>query len=111
MLQVASAVSEDALYLLVAEFEKGLEDATRRPAAAVVVTHFCSSSKLDYQEHVPSLLTVRPAMLCCVHTFQTGSLMLTVRPAVPCCVHSFQPGSLEESRLRLLVHAADICLC
>lgn len=57
-LQVAGAVSEDALYLLVAEFEKGLEDATRRPGAAVVVTHFCSSSKLDYQEHVPSLLTV-----------------------------------------------------
>ena len=57
-MQVAGAVSEDALYLLIAEFEKGLEDATRRPGTAVVVTHFCSSSKLDYQEHVPSLLTV-----------------------------------------------------
>lgn len=57
-MQVAAAVGEDALYLLIAEFEKGLEDATRRPATAVVVTHFCSTSKLDYQEHVPSLLTV-----------------------------------------------------
>jgi len=56
--QVSGAVSEDSLYLLFAELEKGLEEPTRRPAAAAVLTHFCTSSKLDYQEHVPSLLTV-----------------------------------------------------
>ena len=58
MLQVAAAVSEDALYLLFAELEKGLEEPMRRPAAAVVLAQYCASSKLDYQEHVPSLLTV-----------------------------------------------------
>ena len=58
MSQVAAAVSEDALYLLFAELEKGLEEPMRRPAAAVVLTNYCASSKLDYQEHVPSLLTV-----------------------------------------------------
>ena len=57
-MQVAGSVSEDALYLLFAELEKGLEDPVRRPAAAAVLTHFCATSKLDYQEHVPSLLTV-----------------------------------------------------
>ena len=51
-------MSEDALYLLFAELEKGLEEPTRRSAAAVVLTNFCANSKLDYQEHVPSLLTV-----------------------------------------------------
>lgn len=56
---MSGAVSEDALYLLFAELEKGLEEPTRRPAAASVLTHFCSTSKLDYQEQVPSLLTVK----------------------------------------------------
>lgn len=53
-------MSEDSLYLLFAELEKGLEEPTRRPAAALVLTNFCANSKLDYQEHVSSLLTVRP---------------------------------------------------
>ena len=57
-MQVAGSVSEDALYLLFAELEKGLEEGVRRPGAAAVLTHFCATSKLDYQEHVPSLLTV-----------------------------------------------------
>ncbi|DBB12167.1 TPA: hypothetical protein ACH3X3_006274 [Trebouxia sp. C0006] len=57
LLKVAASVGEDALYLLFAELEKGLEDPVRRPAAAAVLTHFCATSKLDYQEHVPSLLT------------------------------------------------------
>ncbi len=61
-MQVAGSVGEDALYLLFAELEKGLEDPVRRPAAAAVLTHFCATSKLDYQEHVPSLLTVCPCL-------------------------------------------------
>lgn len=51
-------MSEDSLYLLFAELEKGLEEPTRRSAAALVLTNFCANSKLDYQEHVSSLLTV-----------------------------------------------------
>lgn len=73
-MQVAASVGEDALYLLFAELEKGLEDPVRRPAAAAVLTHFCATSKLDYQEHVPSLLTVytymplphKPCLSCIV---------------------------------------------
>lgn len=61
--QVSGAVSEDSLYLLFAELEKGLEEPTRRSAAALVLANFCSNSKLDYQEHVPSLLTVRTTPL------------------------------------------------
>lgn len=57
-MQVSGAVSEDSLYLLFAELEKGLEEPTRRSAAAVVLANFCANSKLEYQEHVPSLLTV-----------------------------------------------------
>lgn len=72
MLQVAAAVSEDALYLLFAELEKGLEEPMRRPAAAVVLANYCASSKLDYQEHVPSLLTVR------------FSLLSSLSPLFPC---------------------------
>ena len=77
--QVAAAVSEDALYLLFAELEKGLEEPTRRSAAAVVLTNFCANSKLDYQEHVPSLLTV------CLHP----SNLSPQNPSCSPCVHPF----------------------
>jgi hypothetical protein len=40
------------------QLEKGLEDPTRRRAAADTVAQYCSTSKHDFQEHVPSLLTV-----------------------------------------------------
>lgn len=73
-MQVAASVSEDALYLLFAELEKGLEDPVRRPAAAAVLTHFCATSKLDYQEHVPSLLTVSPCLT------SLASLVLLLAP-------------------------------
>jgi hypothetical protein len=42
-----------------AQLEKGLEDASRRRAAAAAVAFFCGSTRLDFQEHVPGLLTVR----------------------------------------------------
>ena len=73
-MQVAGSVSEDALYLLFAELEKGLEEGVRRPGAAAVLTHFCATSKLDYQEHVPSLLTVCPCLTSLV------SLALSLAP-------------------------------
>lgn len=40
------------------QLEKGLEDTARRRAAAHAITFFCTSTRLDFQEHVPSLLTV-----------------------------------------------------
>ena len=42
------------------QLEKGLEDSTRRRAAANAISFFCGSTRLDFQEHVPSLLTVLP---------------------------------------------------
>ena len=63
---MSGAVGEDALYLLFAELEKGLEEPTRRPAAAAVLSQYCSSSKLDFQQHVPTLLTVRSLPLACL---------------------------------------------
>lgn len=64
VVQVAGAVGEDSLYLLFQEVEKGLEEAPRRPAAAGLLAHFCSTSKLDFQQHVPSLLTVSVVVIC-----------------------------------------------
>lgn len=72
-------MGEDALYLLFAELEKGLEEPTRRPAAAAVLTHFCTTSKLDYQEHVPSLLTVR---------YAGTSLDVAMPVAEPVCIYA-----------------------
>ena len=90
--QVSAAVAEDGAYLLIAQvifavwkfnspkspplntwimgtnslvvvqLEKGLEEPTRRRAAAVTIAHYCSASKHDFQEHVPSLLTVSTCM-------------------------------------------------
>ena len=40
------------------QLEKALEEPTRRRAAADTIAHYCSTSKHDFQEHVPSLLTV-----------------------------------------------------
>ena len=44
------------------QLEKGLEDTARRRAAAHAITFFCTSTRLDFQEHVPSLLTVSPRL-------------------------------------------------
>ncbi|KAL4444093.1 hypothetical protein ABPG75_011830 [Micractinium tetrahymenae] len=53
---VALSVQEDGLYLLMQELQRGLEEPARRRGAATVVTLFCKSSKLDFQEHVPALI-------------------------------------------------------
>lgn len=52
-------LQEDGLYLLMQELQRGLEEPGRRRGAATVVALFCKSSKLDFQEHVPSLIGVR----------------------------------------------------
>ncbi len=45
------------------QLEKGLEDPSKRLAAAETVHYYCSNPKHDFQEHVPGLLTVGPATL------------------------------------------------
>ena len=84
-MQVAGSVSEDALYLLFAELEKGLEEGVRRPGAAAVLTHFCATSKLDYQEHVPSLLTVCP----CLTSLASLALSLAPPASYPFVLRTF----------------------
>ena len=64
--KVSAAVAEEGVYLLLGQLEKGLEEPSRRLAAANTVKLFCESSKLDFQEHVPSLITVC-CSLKCVH--------------------------------------------
>lgn len=56
---VSLAVQEEGLYLLMQELQRSLEEPARRRGAATAVTLFCKTSKLDYQEHVPTLITVR----------------------------------------------------
>ena len=51
-------LQEEGLYLLVQELQRGLDEAGRRRGAATVLALFCKASKLDYQEHVPALITV-----------------------------------------------------
>lgn len=46
------------------ELQRGLEELTRRRGAATVVTLFCKQSKLDFQEHVPALITASALPLC-----------------------------------------------
>lgn len=60
---VCGAVGEEGVYLLLAQLEKALEDPSRRVAAAGCIRHFCEASRLDFQEHVPSLITVRLSIL------------------------------------------------
>ena len=62
--QVAEAVAEDGIYLLMGQLGRGLEEPTRRSGAAAVTTHFCKTSRLDFQEHVPQLLAVRLLTSC-----------------------------------------------
>ena len=45
------------------QLEKGLEDPSKRLAAAETIHYYCSNPKHDFQEHVPGLLTVGPATL------------------------------------------------
>lgn len=55
------------------QLEKALEESTRRRAAAETIAHYCSTSKHDFQEHVPSLLTVSPC---------TNAALLLSRPNI-----------------------------
>jgi hypothetical protein len=61
--KVSAAVGEEGVYLLIGQLEKGLEDPAKRLAAANSIKVFCESTRLDYQEHVSSLITVRPWLI------------------------------------------------
>lgn len=67
------AVQEDGLYLLMQELQRGLEEPARRRGAATVTALFCRTSKLDFQEHVPALITVR---MCCLSLVGLALLIL-----------------------------------
>ena len=56
--QICAAVAEEGIYLLVGQLDKGLEDKSRRLAAARCIRAFCETTRLDFQEHVPGLITV-----------------------------------------------------
>ncbi|PRW50843.1 Translational activator GCN1 isoform A [Chlorella sorokiniana] len=60
---VALSVQEDGLYLLMQELQRGLEEPARRRGAATVTALFCRTSKLDFQEHVPALITALVPLL------------------------------------------------
>ena len=60
LLLLTSACSDLTFAL---QLEKGLEDPSKRLAAAETVHYYCSNPKHDFQEHVPGLLTVSPATL------------------------------------------------
>ncbi|KAK9857624.1 hypothetical protein WJX84_011127, partial [Apatococcus fuscideae] len=55
--KISGAVAEDGVHLLIAELDKGLEDPARRLAAAEATNMFCKATKLDFQEHVGTLIT------------------------------------------------------
>ena len=46
------------------QLEKGLEDPSKRQASAETIHYYCSTSKHDFQEHVPGLLTVHISSPC-----------------------------------------------
>ena len=55
---VAGAVQEDGLHLFMSEIHKGLDEGgLRRNGAAAAIVAFCKTTKLDYQEHLPGLLS------------------------------------------------------
>ena len=62
--KIVNALTEDGVYLLVSELDKGLEDPPRRLAAAEATALFCKTTKLDFQEHVGTLMTVSHLSLC-----------------------------------------------
>lgn len=77
-------MAEDGLYLLIGQLERGLEGSGRRRAAANAITTFCNTSRLPFQEHVPSLILVCPLFTSsssCSSSWSTGST--TCSPARP----------------------------
>jgi len=60
---VALSVGEDGSYVLVGQLIRGLEEAKSRLGAANTITAFCKGTKLDFQEHIPTLITALVPLL------------------------------------------------
>lgn len=56
--KISGAVGEEGVYLLIGQLEKSLEDPVRRLASANCIAYFCETTKHDFQEHIPGLITV-----------------------------------------------------
>jgi hypothetical protein len=55
---ISRAVQDDGLHLFMAEVHKGLDEGgKKRSGAASAIIAFCKETKLDYQEHVPGLIS------------------------------------------------------
>ena len=55
---ISGAVQEDGLHIFMGEVHKGLDEGgLRRAGGAAALTAFCKTSKLDYQEHIPGLIS------------------------------------------------------
>ena len=95
-MQVSAAVTEDGVYLLIAELEKALEEPGMRRPAAEAITHYCRNSRIKFEEHWDSLLGVSwvlaahrlcpPVVSCSAALLLSGALLaaqpVQVRPAL-----------------------------
>jgi hypothetical protein len=89
-----------ALFALL-QFEKALEDPGRRRAAAEAVRRYCTTTRHDFQEHVPSLLTARALLsLASWHVESSDSPPSTCSmhlvPTLPHCTHA-EPALLPAA--------------
>ena len=88
---------------------QALEEPARRHGAADAISVFCAGAKFDFQEHVPSLITVSIAKKCPCDSLQTRSLDATALTvdggcSPPTCGQ--QPDHAGDSPLTLVMTIA-----
>ena len=85
-MQVSAAVTEDGVYLLIAELEKALEEPGMCRPAAEAITYYCRNSRIKFEEHWDSLLGVSsmlaahslcPPVRCCAGSAACASATCT----------------------------------
>lgn len=54
---MVAAIDEDGLHILISVILTALDEEKRRRGACAALSAFCKSTRLDYQEHVPSLIS------------------------------------------------------
>lgn len=54
---MVKAIDEDGLHILMSVLLTAMDEENRRRGACAAIVSFCKSTKLDYQEHVSSLIT------------------------------------------------------
>lgn len=65
-LNLVTCAEQEGAYLLVGELTKALEEPSRRRGAADAIALFCRTAKFDFEEHLSSFITVRPARFLCM---------------------------------------------